>query len=643
MPSSLPRTHKLLPLLVLLPVLFSCGRSEKSPLVSSLEAIFYDPGFAAVPTARFPAADYGAVGDSQTVNTAAIQAAIDAASEAGGGVVSFEQGTYLSGALFVKSNVELHLDEGVSIRAIHDEEAYPDVWTRVAGIEMEWPAGLINVYEQENVRITGKGTIDGNGKFWWDKFWGDPPRSGGMWTDYNARGIRWAVDYDCKRVRALVVYGSRDVLLKDFRVERSGFWTISLTYCDRVHVDGVVIRNNIGGFGPSSDGIDTDSSRDILVENCDIDCNDDNLCIKAGRDWDGLRVNRPAENIVYRNSVTRAGHGLFTLGSETSGGMRNIEVYGLRAEGTNTGIRFKSARVRGGLIEDIWFHDIEMDGVRSPLHFELDWYPSYSYPVIPDSLLRDSIPPHWVKMTTPVEPPEKGIPLFRNLRISHVTALNARTAIYVNAFPEKPISGLKWEHVYVQAGEAGLIRNARDWTMEDVRFEVPDRIRMENCENVDSPVYLSGQEEKGSPPAGEVSGELPGTRTTYRPEEVFDLAENGGELPGMIALDGQNRMITPGDTLASDTIRVFILSREEQDLSFYEPLGDGFYHVPAGLRTGTGKHLLSVSGEQAHHWIFYIRQGEAPGGLSGADRWSFHPEGWLEACRDGSAFRLELD
>ncbi len=324
----------------------------------------------------------------------------------------FEPGTYVSGALFLKSNVDLHLDQDVVIQAIQEDQHFPDRWTRVAGIAMDWPAALINVYEEENVRISGTGTIDGNGKYWWDKFWGDPPRSGGMWVDYTERGIRWAVDYDCKRVRPVVVYKSKDVHLQDFTVKRAGFWTISLTFSERVYVQDVTIRNNVGGFGPSSDGINTDSSKDILVENCDIDCNDDNLCIKAGRDHDGLRVNRPAENIVYRNCITRAGHGLFTIGSETSGGMRNIEVYGLKAVGTSTGIRFKSAQIRGGLIENIFFHDIEMEQVARPFQFELNWYPEYSYPTIPEAEKQGEIPQVWKVMTTPVEPPEKVLRSF---------------------------------------------------------------------------------------------------------------------------------------------------------------------------------------------------------------------------------------
>jgi len=622
--------------LIILP---SCGDAGKSDLVRRLESIFYDRDFTRIPDATFHVSDYGAIPDGKTVSTRAIQDAIDAAAQAGGGVVLFDTGTYLSGALFVKSNVEFRIDRGVTIRAIHDEGAYPDVWTRVAGIEMYWPAALINVYEQENVRITGEGTIDGNGKYWWDKFWGDPPRTGGMWTDYNARGIRWAVDYDCKRVRAVVVYDSRDVLLEDFRVERSGFWTVTLTYCTRVHVNGIVVRNNIGGYGPSSDGINTDSSKDILVENCDIDCNDDNLCIKSGRDADGLRVNRPAENIVYRNSVTRAGHGLFTLGSETSGGMRNIEVYGLEAKGTNTGIRFKSARVRGGTIENIWFHDIEMDQVASPFHFELDWYPSYSYPVIPDSLLTDSMPAHWTVMTTPVMPPEKGIPQFRDLRITRVNALNAGKALHVNAYPEKPMTNVLWEDVYIEAKEAGFVRHARDWNLEGVTMDIEsgEKLTLENCVEVGRPEY-AGENNDPFPDSG-----MEDSNPAQRFMAVLDTLSSWGNHEGLLMVFGRNGPLTRGDTIFEDTLRLVLVPGGRNEFMFYEPLGDGFYVTPVEISSGDEGSLLSAAGERSHHWKIYVKEQDAPSGFSGADQWTFHPDrNLIEASVTGSSFSTSL-
>ncbi len=462
--------------------------APKSDLVKSLEAIFCDDDFAEVPQREFAAADYGAKADGETVCTREIQAAIDAAHKAGGGVVTLPQGTTVTGALFVKSKVELRLDEGVVLQAIQDDSHYPRLPTRIAGIEMKWPAAVINVYEAENVRITGKGIIDGNGKYWWDKFWGDPRGRGGMMPNYIRRGLRWALDYDCERVRPVVVWKSKNVLLENFHIHDSGFWSMSLIYSDRVHVDGVVIRANISGKGPSSDGINTDSSSNVLVENCDVDCNDDNFTLKAGKDADGLRVNRPTENVVYRNSITRRGHGMFTLGSETSGGMRNIEVYGLKAFGTGTGIRFKSAKVRGGVMENIDFHDIEMENVGTAFHFDLNWFPAYSYPTIPDSIPKEEITDRWRKLTERVEPPELGIPEFRNMRFENITVKNSGTAISSNAYPEKPMRNFVFENVSFNVRNAGVIKHATEWTFRNVTLNGgPFRITMQHCENMQLP------------------------------------------------------------------------------------------------------------------------------------------------------------
>ncbi len=442
----------------------------------------------ALPAAEFKANDYGAKPGDKGNNTEAIQKAIDAAAEAGGGTVVFDEGLYPSGAIFVKSGVELHLDEGVTIQAIQDDDLFPDRPTRVAGIEMEWPAALVNIYEESGAKITGKGAIDGNGSYWWHKFWGEDGESG-MLKGYRERGLRWAVDYDCKRVRALAVYDSKDVEIRDVSVLRSGFWSVTVTYSEKVVVDGVKIRANIGGFGPSSDGVDIDSSKDVLVQNCDIDCNDDNICLKAGRDSDGLRVNRPCENITIRNCITRSGHGMLTLGSETSGVIRNVTVENLTALGTSNGVRIKSARVRGGGAENIRIKGLKMMAVKNPIHFELNWYPAYSYPTLPDDVDPDEIPRHWKVMTTHVEPPEKGIPLVRDIVIEDVVATGADRAIHANAYPEKPIRGIELKNVTIEAKTAGEIANAADWSFEDVTLRTVDGkpVKLDNCEGVEPP------------------------------------------------------------------------------------------------------------------------------------------------------------
>lgn len=452
-------------------------------------------GAPAVPAAIvFNPADHGAKGDGATLCTAAIQKAVDAAAAAGGGTVAFPKGVYLSGAIFLKSNVEFRLDEGVELRAIPDDAAYPERPTRIAGIETAWPAALVNVYEQRNVRIAGKGIIDGSGPYWWHKFWGEDHK-GGMLADYKKRGLRWAVDYDCKRVRPLAIFKSADVAVKGITIRRAGFWSLTSTYSERITIDGVTIRNNIDGFGPSSDGIDIDSSRDVLIENCDIDCNDDNICLKAGRDADGLRVNRPTENVVIRNCITRAGGGMVTIGSETSGGIRNVEAYNLKAIGTSSGIRFKSAKVRGGRIEKIRFHDITMDDVKSPFVFDLNWYPSYSYPTIPAAIPPEQVQPLWKVLTQKVEPAERGIPEFRDISITNVVAKGADRAFAVNAYPEKPIHNLRWQKVTVQAKSAGSIKDAADWTMQDVVVYTVDGkpLATENLQRVELPVVKKAE------------------------------------------------------------------------------------------------------------------------------------------------------
>ena len=447
------------------------------PLGQLARAAFALAGLCSATTlvaAEFNVADFGGKGDAGNLNTTAIQKAIDAAAAAGpGNVVMFPTGTFLSGAVFVKSGVEFRLDPGVRLLAVQDDSAYPEMPTRVAGIEMVWPSALVNVYEQQDVKITGAGVMDGNGAYWWHKFWGEDG-TGGMLKDYTARGLRWAVDYDCKRVRALAIYKSSDVAVRGVTIERSGFWSLTMTYSERITVDGVVIRANLGGRGPSSDGIDIDSSRNVLIENCDIDCNDDNICLKAGRDADGLRVNRPTENVVIRDCIARAGHGMLTLGSETSGGIRNVHAYNLKGRGTSNGIRFKSARVRGGVVEKIFIHDVELEAVENPLHFELNWYPAYSYPTIPASLAGKELPAHWAVLTQRVEPPERGLPEFRDIVISNLTATGATQGIYANAYAEKPIRNVSLENVRLESARPGSLTHASDWRMKNVVLATPD-------------------------------------------------------------------------------------------------------------------------------------------------------------------------
>jgi len=425
-------------------------------------------GAKTLPAAKssFATATYGAVGDGKTLNTAAIQQAIDAAARQGG-VVTFAPGQYVTGSLFLKKGVTLELAQGVTLLGSQDLKDYPQIPTRIAGVEMTWPAALINILDQDNVAITGAGTVDGQGQPFWEKYWA-------MRKDYDHKGLRWIVDYDAQRPRTVLVSNSTNVTLKGITLQRAGFWTVHILYSKNVTADGLIIRNNIGGHGPSTDGIDIDSSAYVLVQNCDIDCNDDNFCLKAGRDWDGLRVNRPTEYILIRDCVAGAGDGLFTCGSETSGGIRHVIARGLTAKGTKYGIRLKSATNRGGTVEDIVVEDIQMDGVRVPIIMTMNWNPSYSYSELPTGYTQATLPAHWKAMLTKVEPAERGIPHFQNVRISNLTATGAGTAISAEGVATSKLLNFRLDNIRISTAKAGTVDFAQGWNLQKVAIQAQD-------------------------------------------------------------------------------------------------------------------------------------------------------------------------
>lgn len=411
---------------------------------------------------------YGAKPDAQTINTKAIQAAIDACAKAGGGIVVFEPGSYVTGSLFIKSNVQLQLDKGVELLGSQDFADYPEIDTRIAGIEMRWPAALINVIGETNAAITGSGTINGRGKFCWDKYWTMRKQ------EYEPKGLRWAVDYDCKRVRTVLVQNATDVSIKGITIKNAGFWTVQLLYSSHVTVDGITIRNNEDGHGPSTDGIDVDSSSWVLIENCDIDCNDDNFCLKAGRDWDGLRVNRPTEYVVVRNCQAGKGAGLITLGSETSGGIRHVYASHLKGKGTTNGFLIKSATTRGGTIEDIHFCNIQMDSVGTAFSFTMNWNPSYSYSSLPPGYKYDSLPRHWKVLLTKVEPVERGIPHYKQIYVSNIKAVGVKKIVNAAGLKESLLQDFHFDNVQVQGKTAGVIDYATGWVFNNVTITGAD-------------------------------------------------------------------------------------------------------------------------------------------------------------------------
>jgi polygalacturonase len=444
-------------------LLISLNGFSQSPKMDWVNKV----GTKSYPTSKktFCVNDYGAVSDTQTINTKAIQKAIDACAAKGGGIVTFKPGTYVSGSIFIKSKVVLQIDKGVLILGSQNFDDYPDINTRIAGLEMVWPAALINLIDVKNAALTGKGIVNARGKFCWDKYWATR-------KEYDAKGLRWIVDYDVKRVRTVLVQNSENISVKDLTFKNAGFWTVQLLYSKQITVDGVVIKNNEDGSGPSTDGIDIDSSTWVLIQNCDIDCNDDNFCLKAGRDWDGLRVNKPTAYVVIKKSIARRGAGLVTLGSETSGGIHHILATGLYAKHTDNGLRIKSAFTRGGVVEEIYFQNSVLDSVRNVFQFNLNWYPAYSYSELPKGYVYDSIPAHWKSMLQKVTPPEKGIPAAKNFYISSITATHAKIIFDAVGYPQSTLKNFVFSNSKISAAVLGTMEYIEGWKYNNFNVSI---------------------------------------------------------------------------------------------------------------------------------------------------------------------------
>jgi unsaturated rhamnogalacturonyl hydrolase len=329
------------------------------------------------PARDFPITAYGAIADGATDCTAAIRQAIEACHAAGGGRVVVPAGVFLTGAVHLKSNVNLHVATGATLRFSPDPASYlPVVVTRFEGTECMNYSPLIYAYEQENIAVTGPGTLDGSAaldNWWgWTKLGSTPPKASASirrLNDYGDRDVPVAERIfgagQFLRPNFIQPNRCRNVLIEGVTITRSPMWEIHPLLCTNVTVRGVTISSH----GPNNDGCDPDSCRDVLIENCIFDTGDDCIAIKSGRNHDGRRVGVASENFVIRGCTMKDGHGGVVVGSEVSGNCRNFFIENCRMDSPNLdrALRFKSNAQRGGIIENVFMRNVEIGRVAEAI------------------------------------------------------------------------------------------------------------------------------------------------------------------------------------------------------------------------------------------------------------------------------------
>lgn len=303
----------------------------------------------------FPVTDFGAVAsDTIHMNTAAIPSAIDACHKAGGGKVLILSGVWLTGAIHLKNNVNLHLEKGVELRFSQIFEDYlPVVLVQRGGVSCYTYSPFIYANQRENVAITGEGVLNGRGQVWWP--WKNKQPGMVRLFEMGKQGTPieervFGTVEDGVRPPFIQFLVCRNILVEGITMKDGPSWNLHPVFCSDMIIRGVKII----AHGPNNDGIDPDGCRNVLIEDCFVDVGDDNICLKSGRDEEARRIGRPCENIVIRRCTTKSGHGGFVIGSEMSAGIKNVLVEDFRFFGTDRGLRFKSRVGRGGIVENIW-------------------------------------------------------------------------------------------------------------------------------------------------------------------------------------------------------------------------------------------------------------------------------------------------
>ena len=422
-------------------ILAACGGGTKlqGKQNSEADSLSYEQQIAHVrsqikapqfPDKNYMVTTFGAVGDGKTSNTEAFKKAIEACSKKGGGRVVVPQGTFLTGAIYLKSNVNLHLAENATILFSSDTTEYPLVFTRWEGMELMNYSPFIYAYGEKNIAITGKGVLDGgaNNDTWWK--WNGSPKYGwkaGMPKQTPARDLLHQQNHAQRNPRKRIYgpghylrpqfvqsYNCKNVLIEGVTLINSPMWNLNPVLCENVTVRDVRIET----LGPNNDGCDPESCKNVLIDNCYFDTGDDCIAIKSGRNEDGRRINKPSENIIIENCTMKNGHGGEVIGSEISGGARNIYALNnvMSSPDLDRVLRIKTSSQRGGVIENIYMKDVKVGTYKeSAVHVNMFY-----------------------------EEPGQHMPVVRNVYVENmVVGDGGKYGVYIRAYEQSPVQNLK--------------------------------------------------------------------------------------------------------------------------------------------------------------------------------------------------------
>jgi polygalacturonase len=397
--------------------------------------------------------NYGAKNDSSQRATKAIATAIAAASKKGGGTIYFPAGKYLTGPIHLKSNITIFIDAGAELHFSDRFEDYlPMVESRYEGVDVKSFSPLFYAYKQENIAIIGRGLINGHGKKWWNYVEGykeGQPRTA-LQKLFDSLNKNILLPDDPRQMKRgflrppfIQPMYCKNVLIDGITIVNSPFWTVNPEFCENVTVNGVTINNP---HSPNTDGINPESCRYVHISNCHISVGDDCITIKSGKDIPGRTKATPAENYTITNCTMLSGHGGVVIGSEMSGDVRKITISNCVFDGTDRGIRIKTTRGRGGVVEEIRVDNIIMKNIRDQA-IVLDMQYSKTQP----------------------EPVSERTPRFRNIHLSNITA-QTNEAIYINGLAEMPVEDISFSDIQFDAQKGATIKEAVGIEFHNVRI-----------------------------------------------------------------------------------------------------------------------------------------------------------------------------